>query len=302
MPRETWCEASPSPDSGRVSDALIRRTEAHFDAAGGRRLFGRQWEPRDPQRSLVLVHGYAEHSGRYEHVGAWFAARGSAVHGYDHLGHGLSDGPRCHVRRFSDFLDDLDVVVERVRHSAPDHPIHVVGHSMGGLVTCAWARERSPEVASLVVSAPALDTPNGPSPALLLALKALRWVAPRASIASDLDPQGLSHDPEVVKAYLADPLVHLRMTLSLGAELFAAMRRTAPGGADVSLPLLMLQGADDPICSPAASEVFARAVPGSRYRSYPGLRHEIFNEPERESVFEDVQRWIQEREGTPETA
>ena len=302
MLRAPRCEASPSPDPRRVSDAIIRRTEAHFEAAGGRRLFGRQWEPRDPERSLVLVHGYAEHSGRYEHVGAWFAARGSTVHAYDHPGHGLSDGPRCHIRRFGDFLDDLDAVVERVRQGAPDRPLHVVGHSMGGLISCAWARERSPEVASLVVSAPALDTPNRPSPVLLTALNALRWVAPRASIASDLDPQGLSRDPEVVKAYLADPLVHLRMTLSLAAELFAAMRRTAPGGAAVSLPLLMLHGADDPICSPAASEVFARAVPGSRYRSYPALRHEIFNEPERETVFEDVQRFLQEREGAPETA
>jgi alpha-beta hydrolase superfamily lysophospholipase len=130
----------------------------------------------------------------------------------------------------------------------------------------------------------------------------VRFVLPTLSIESALDAEGLSRDPAVVEAYLADPLVHLKMTLSLGAELFGAMGRTAPGGADVAVPTLMLHGADDPICSPAASEAFARAAPDCRYRSYPGLRHEIFNEPEHESVFQDVQRWIEEREGAPESA
>ena len=286
-----------------MNDPLsIQRTESHFDGAKGRRLFGRSWLSPSPRRSLVLVHGYGEHSGRYDHVGTWFAERGAAVHAYDHQGHGLSQGPRCHVRRFDDYLDDLEVVVERARHEAGDRPLFVVGHSMGGLIVCAWARERHPQLRGLVVSAPALSAPGALSGAKLALLRAARFVLPTLSIESELDAQGLSRDPAVVEAYLADPLVHLKMTLSLGAELFAAMARTAPCGADVALPTLMLHGADDPICSPAASEAFARAVPDCRYRSYPGLRHEIFNEPERESVFSDVQRWIEEREGAPESA
>ncbi|MHC4225599.1 MAG: serine aminopeptidase domain-containing protein, partial [Planctomycetota bacterium] len=126
----------------------------------------------------------------------------------------------------------------------------------------------------------------------------LSRLAPRVSIASELDAEGLSRDPEVVAAYLADPLVHLRMTFSLAGQMFAAMQRTADGGADVTLPALMLHGTDDPICSPEASRRFADAAPDCRYRSYPRLRHEIFNEPERESVLADVQSWIEEREGT----
>ncbi len=281
--------------------AGIQRTESHFDGKEGRRLFGRSWLSPSPRRGLVLVHGYGEHSGRYDHVGAWFAERGAAVHAYDHQGHGLSQGPRCHVRRFDDFLDDLEVVVERAREEAGDRPLFVVGHSMGGLIVCAWARERRPQLRGLVVSAPALSS-EAVSGAKLALLRAVRFVLPTLSIESALDAEGLSRDPAVVEAYLADPLVHLKMTLSLGAELFGAMGRTAPGGADVAVPTLMLHGADDPICSPAASEAFARAVPDCRYRSYPGLRHEIFNEPEREAVFQDVQRWMEEREGAPESA
>jgi alpha-beta hydrolase superfamily lysophospholipase len=255
--------------------------------------------PAQPTRSLVLVHGYAEHSGRYEHVGDWFAARGAAVHAYDHQGHGMSGGTRCHVRRFGDFLDDLEVAVERARSHAPDLPLFVVGHSMGGLIVCAWARERQPRVAGLVISSPPLAPPPSVPPARLAMLRMARWVAPRLSIASELDPQGLSRDPAVVEAYLADPLVHLRMTLSLAAELFAAIRRTGPGGGEVSVPMLMLHGNADPICPPAASRAFAQAVPDCSYRSYPELRHEIFNEPEREKVFADVQGWLVEREEAP---
>ena len=269
----------------------IRRSEAHFDGAGGRRLFGRRWEAPEPTRALVLVHGYAEHSGRYDHVGAWFAARGAAVHGFDHQGHGLSQGPRCHVRRFDDFLDDLDVVVGNARDAHPELPLFVVGHSMGGLITCAWARERRPDVRGLVISAPALST-SAVSPTKLLLLRALRTFLPKLSIPSDLDPDALSRDPSVVQAYLADPLIHLKMTLSLGAEMFGAMERTAPGGADVELPLLMLHGLEDPLCSPEASRVFTEAAPHGRYQGYAGLRHEIFNEPEQETIFADVQAWL----------
>jgi alpha-beta hydrolase superfamily lysophospholipase len=279
-----------------VSDA-VRRAEFHFDGGQGR-LFGRTWAGPSPRREVVLVHGYAEHSGRYDHVGSWLAERGARVHAYDHQGHGHSDGPRCHVRRFDDFLDDLDRVIARVREAATPLPLFVIGHSMGGLVVCAWARERKPDVAGVVISAPALSAPGGPSPARLRALQLLSRLAPRVSIASELDAAGLSRDPEVVAAYLADPLVHLRMTFSLAGQMFAAMQRTADGGADVTLPALMLHGTDDPICSPEASRRFADAAPDCRYRSYPRLRHEIFNEPERESVLADVQSWIEEREGT----
>lgn len=284
-----------------MDDTVIRRSEAHFDGAGGRRLFERRWEPPAPERSLVLVHGYAEHSGRYDHVAAWFAARGAAVHAFDHQGHGHSSGVRCHVRRFGDFLDDLDIVVERARALAPDLPLYVVGHSMGGLIVCNWAVERAPKIDGLVISAPALGADQAPSGLRMAALRALRRVWPTGFVGGGLDAEGLSRDPAVVKAYLEDPLIVLRMTFSLGVELFGALSRTAARGGDVRSPLLMLHGDADPICSPAASEAFARAAPDARYVSYPGLRHEIFNEPEREQVFEDVQRWICEREPARDT-
>jgi alpha-beta hydrolase superfamily lysophospholipase len=167
---------------------------------------------------------------------------------------------------------------------------------MGGLIVSAWAIERRPQIDGLVVSSPALSV-DAVSPFRLRLLRWLRRIRPRASMRSELDPEGLSRDPAVVEAYLADPLVKLEMTLSLAAELFGAMERTAPSGGELRLPTLLVQGEDDPICSPAASERFAREAPDCRYLGYPGLRHEIFNEPEQETVFADVQGFLEEIEG-----
>jgi alpha-beta hydrolase superfamily lysophospholipase len=249
---------------------------------------------------LLLVHGYGEHSGRYEHVGAWFAARGCAVHAFDHQGHGRSTGARCHVRRFGDFPDDLGIVQTWVAAEHPGLPLFLVGHSMGGLIVAAHARERRPDVAGAVLSGPALalgeDLPRG----RLLAARLLRRLAPRLSIPAGLDPDGLSRDPSVVRAYVEDPLVHDRMTLSLATELTAAVERTAAGARDVGIPMLLLHGAADPLCPAEASRAFHAALPpgDSALHIYPELRHEIFNEPERESIFEDLIGWLRARSGT----
>jgi lysophospholipase len=97
-----------------------------------------------------------------------------------------------------------------------------------------------------------------------------------------------------VRAYLDDPLVERRITASLAAEMFSAMRRTAGRGGAVGPPLLALHGVDDPICAALGSEVFAAAAPSGRYLGFPGMRHEIFNEPGHEAVFEVILGWLHE--------
>jgi alpha-beta hydrolase superfamily lysophospholipase len=273
---------------------VIRRVESALVSPTGRSLFRRSWLPEHAEHVLLLVHGFAEHSGRYEHLGAWFAARGCAVHAYDHQGHGRSEGRRGHVRRFGDLLDDLDAMLAAVRAEHPEGRPHLVGHSMGGLVVAASLCERAPEVASAVTSGAALAVSEGFSRGRLLAARGLRWVAPRLALDAGLDPQGLSRDPEVVRAYVEDPLVFRRMTTSLAVELVQAIERTASRAATVRVPLLMLHGQDDPICPPAGTIRFFEAlvVEPRRIELYPGLRHEIFNEPEQARVFEDVLAWV----------
>jgi acylglycerol lipase len=271
----------------------IRRYELPSRGASGEPLFRRGWIPERARASVLIVHGFAEHSGRYEHVGKFLAERGFAVHAYDHRGHGRSAGRRCHVDRFDEYLDDLAIVLEQIRTDRPDDPAFLVGHSMGGLVTATFARERKPDVSGVVLSGAALALPEGNSRIRIARL--MRAILPRLRLDAGLDVQGLSTDPRVIEAYLADPLVERKMTASLAAELLGAVERTGPNGSDVALPLLVLHGADDPICPPAGSERFAAAARAGRFVRYAGLRHEIFNEPSHREVLADVAAFFEEQ-------
>jgi acylglycerol lipase len=271
----------------------IRRYELPSRGASGEPLFRRGWIPERARASVLIVHGFAEHSGRYEHVGKFLAERGFAVHAYDHRGHGRSAGRRCHVDRFDEYLDDLAIVLEQIRTDRPDDPAFLVGHSMGGLVTATFVRERKPDVSGVVLSGAALALPEGNSRIRIARL--MRAILPRLRLDAGLDVQGLSTDPRVIEAYLADPLVERKMTASLAAELLGAVERTGPNGSDVALPLLVLHGADDPICPPAGSEQFAAAARAGRFVRYAGLRHEIFNEPSHRDVLADVAAFFEEQ-------
>lgn len=278
----------------------IRRVETHLRGAEGRPgaraplLLCRAWLPEEPWALLLVVHGYAEHSGRYEELAGWFAARGLAVYAYDQRGHGRSEGPRCHVDRFDEYLDDLDLVLERARSEHPELPVVLLGHSMGGLVVASFLADRRPSVAAAATSGAALALGQGVSATRMAAARLLRRFLPRISLGSGLDPRGLSRDPEVVRRYLEDPLVHRSMTPSLGAELMAAVPRVAARALEIQVPLLLLHGSDDPLCPVEGSRAFhgGLQVPGCGFRAYPGLRHEIFNEPERERVFADLFDWL----------
>jgi alpha-beta hydrolase superfamily lysophospholipase len=281
-----------------VSVPVIRRTESSIAGSGRVALATRSWAPAEPERALLVVHGWAEHCGRYEHLGTWFATHGCAVHAFDHRGHGRSEGRRGHADRFDDLLDDVEIMLDRVRGEHPGLPLFVVGHSMGGLVVAAFARERQPEVAGIVTSGAALAVSEVPSRPRLALLRALRRFAPRLTMARLVPPEGLSRDPEVARAYTGDPLVLRRMSLALGSELLDAVERTRAGAAEVRTPMLLLHGAEDPICPPEGSRGFFAQLtaPDSDLRIYPELRHEIFNEPEHAAVFADVLEWMSKRE------
>jgi alpha-beta hydrolase superfamily lysophospholipase len=277
----------------------IRRVEQQLVVPGGLPLFRRAWLPREPRRTVLVIHGFAEHSGRYEGLGAWFAEQGHAVHSYDHRGHGQSGGERGHVERFSDFLDDAERMIEQVQREHPGLPLVLVGHSMGGLILAALLRERRPDATAAVSSGAALALADRMPRAQIAVARAIRRITPRLSLAAGLDLDGLSRDPEVVRRYVADPMVFRRLTVSLAVELYDAARRTAEGGADVQVPMLLMHGERDTLCPPEGSRRFHAAIPAGRsaLRIYPELRHEIFNEPEAEQVFRDALAWLEGREG-----
>jgi alpha-beta hydrolase superfamily lysophospholipase len=281
-----------------VERRVVRRSQAYFPALDGERLFRRAWMPPTPRRALAIVHGFAEHSGRYDHVGAWFSTRDCAVHAYDQRGHGRSDGVRGHVDTFSRLLDDLEAFLDVVRREHPEQPLFLLGHSMGGLVTAALLAERKPDLLGAIVTGPALALGTGVSRTKLRLARVLRRFAPTMRLGAGISSDDLSRDPEVVKAYDEDPLVFRHATAVLGAELLDAAVRIGAAGVQVRAPMLLLHGEADRICPPQGTRSFHSQLRGAghRLRVYPRLRHEILNEPEQEQVFEDVLAWIEERE------
>lgn len=279
---------------------LIRRAESHFAGAGARTLFRRSWVPEAPQRQVVLVHGYAEHTGRYEAVGTWLAERGCAVQAYDQLGHGHSDGPRGHVGRFDDFLDDLDAFLDLCREEQPGLPVYVLGHSMGGLIVAAWSQQRPTDIHGIVLSGAALVAGEVPPGWQVALLRTLRRVLPRIRMPRPIASEALSRDPEVGRRYVEDPLIFQHMTLSLAAALYDAGAPTLRGAGKVAVPVLALHGGDDPIVLASGTQRYFEGLEtsGSDLRIYPGLRHEIFNEPEGEGVLGDVLTWIEKQEAS----
>jgi len=254
----------------------------------GNRQTRRQWLTEGPPRALILmIHGIAEHSGRYEAVGAQFAAAGIGAIGIDQRGHGTTEGTKGHVEKFQGFLDDVEDQLTQMR--ALGVPVVLLGHSMGGLVATAYAVSDRPAPDLLVLSGPALgtDLPGWQQ----TAVSKLSQLSPKLFVGPPFDTEVLSRDPDVGKAYNADPLVKPGGSANLLAELFSTMHATAAAVDQLSIPTLCLHGGDDELVPTEASQVL-EGVGGVERRVLSNLRHEIFNEPEGPEVVQSVIDWI----------
>lgn len=276
-----------------------RETQIVLSDAGER--YRRSWLPPDPARVMVLVHGYAEHTGRYDEMAMYFAERGFAVHAYDQAGHGRTPGPRGHVDRFDRLVEELDRFLEAVGFEHEGLPVTLVGHSMGGLVAVATAIFRQPRISELVLSGALLQLAGSQggvrrSISLVLA-RVLSRIAPRLAFPTGLDIEGLSRDPEVIRRYREDPLVEDRMSVRFAAGMSRMVAALQGASGRLDRPVLVLHGAEDPICSRLGSQRFHAGLSSgigerSALQIYPELRHEIFQEPEREQVWQDMLDWI----------
>ncbi len=256
------------------------------------------WLPRgEPRAVLLIVHGLAEHCGRYANVVNHFVPLGYAAYGVDHVGHGKSSGTRVYVKRFDDFIDVLRTYVSMVHDWQPDKPVFMVGHSLGALIGAVFLLDHQTDLAGAILSGPLVKVPDNISPVTVLLSRLLSVLLPRLGVA-DVDVQGLSRDPAVVEAYVNDPLVYTgKTTARLGCELLKAMRRVSEEAHKIELPLLVLQGSEDRLVAPDGAEMLHRAA-GSADKTlkvYDGLHHEVYNEPEHARVLGDVEAWLQMR-------
>lgn len=271
--------------------------EETVTASDGLRLFVRRYEVDGAKAGVVIAHGFGEHSGRYDALTRHLTSNGYSVTVYDHRGHGLSDGLPGHVESFSEYDDDLERVLKLENERVGSRPVFLIGHSMGGLIALRFAARRGDQVAGVAVSAPLIAVAvSVPAHKIMIAKVGARF-SPRMRVDNEINPSHLSRDPEVGRAYAADPLVNRKVSAKWFAEATKAMQEAADWAPRIQTPLLVMHGTEDRLASvDATKRLFERA--GSSDKElviYPGYYHELFNEPEKEEVFERVTQWLDRR-------
>ena len=269
---------------------------SHVPAADGTDILVRHWTGEAsagaPWASVLLVHGLGEHSGRYEHVGEQMAAAGLDVHAYDLRGNGGSGGRRGHVDRWEQYHDDLAERVAAVRAAAGTRPVVLYGHSMGGLIVLGYLLSERPKPDLVVLSSPGLDSTLASWKKAIA--PALSRVAPTLAIPNGVDGSTLSRDPAVAATVAADPLAAKASTTRFAAEALTEQARVRRDYAGLTLPTLVLHGLDDGLVPAQASEILG-SLPNVERRTYPGLRHELHNEPEGPAIVDEIIDWIRAR-------
>jgi len=246
------------------------------------------------EEHVLIVGGLAEHLGRYEHVVAALADAGWRVTVLEPRGHGESGGARGHVQRWEDYLRDFETAAEAI-----GRPHYLVGHSMGGQIALhASMRGLGPGVLGLALSNPNVAVALRAPVVKVLAARLLSRVWPGLALPNELDAASICRDPDVVRAYREDPLVYSTITPRWYTEMLASQRYIAQHAASCEVPLLMMLGDGDQICDWRASERLAGEWGGpSQVSLYPGLYHELFNEPERAQVLDELSSWLAQLRG-----
>lgn len=274
----------------------MEHKEDRFRGHKNLNLYYQGWLPSEnPRAILLLVHGLADHSGRYSNLVSYFVPRGYAVLGLDHRGHGKSEGLRGYVENFSDYLDDLRLFLDIVREQHRDTRIFLVGHSVGGTIATAYAAKHQVGLAGLILSAPTLKVGSRVSRLDMVLARLLSALLPKMGI-SALDASAISRDKAVVDAYLKDPLVyHGKIRARLGSELISMMeKKLPPQMPQIKLPVLIMHATADRLSNPEGSRMLYELVNSKdkTLKWYEGLYHEIFNEPEHIQVLADMEAWL----------
>jgi len=247
-----------------------------------------------PKAIIVLVHGLGEHIGRYEHVADYFNQNLVNVFGFDLRGHGKSSGKRGHIGSSEEFMVDIDTILKLVNQEFSNIPVFLYGHSMGGNMVLYYVLKRQPQIKGVISTSPGLGTGEPVPPAKLIAAKILKSIVPSMTMDNGLDVQNLSHNPQVIKNYQEDPLVHPMISAKLAMDLFANGDWILENAKDFRLPLLLLQGEKDHIVDLEKTKLFASKVSDKwiTFKLLPDLYHELHNEYEQEQVFQFILDWI----------
>jgi alpha-beta hydrolase superfamily lysophospholipase len=274
----------------------MKEQTGYFEGVKGLQLFYKIWSPdKSPKAILVIVHGAGEHIGRYQNMVDALVPDGFIITGYDQRGHGQSEGHRGHIDSWKDYREDIRIFLALSRSRFPGLPVFLYGHSMGSLGVLDYILHDSLGLAGAIISGTALK-PKGTvaPPHLVLLAKVLSTMAPGFLIKMKLEGSSLSHDPQVAKAYMDDPLVHWHRSVRWGTENLKVIEWIKTRAREINLPILFLHGENDPLLDPAGAQLFFEQIeyPDKTIHIYPGGLHEPHNDLNYKQVISDLEGWM----------
>ena len=259
--------------------------------------FEQRWPVDNAKAAVVIVHGLGEHCGRYGALVSALNNAGYSAASLDLPGHGKSAGARGHIDDFVDFHAPILALSLDLRRQHPAKPLYILGHSMGGLIVTHMMLDHEQLFDGIVLSGALIRSVQQPPIWQITLTGLIAKVAPRLGLLR-IEIDGLCRDSDVVEAYLQDPLVSRdKLTANFISEMFNAMEETVSNASTITKPILMMHGGADRMTDPSGSQLIFDSVisPDKTLKIYPGLYHEIFNEPEAPQVFGDVIEWLDKR-------
>jgi acylglycerol lipase len=276
----------------------MQHLEGDFQVHENLSLYYQGWLPdSDPKAILLIVHGLAEHGGRYHHLVNHFVPKGYAVYSFDQRGHGKSPGKKGYIKSFSFLVDDLGNFLKFVHDKHKNSKIFVVAHSVGGTVSTAYAASHQDGFDGLILSGATLQAGSSVPRFLIAIAPILSLLIPKVGLYT-IDAPSISSDSSVVDDYIHDPLVYRgKISTRLGVEIIKTMQGLPSKAPKINSPLLIMYGTADKLSEPKGSlMLYERASSKDKtLKPYDNFYHEIMNEPGREQVFQDVEEWLESR-------
>lgn len=293
---DTWEDLAPGTPA---PEDAVDRDEGYWTTTDNHRLYWQSWFDASPDAeirgSVALMHGYGEHSARYDHVGVALVRAGYNVMAIDARGHGRSTGRRGHVTRFARYADDLSMLKRRILHRWPDQPLFVLGHSNGGLIALRYALRKPDGIRGFVISSPLCQLAMRVSPVKKVMGNLTSRLLPTLSLPSGLTADMVCQGATVVERYKNDPLVFDTANTRWFTEVHRAMDDLQRRAGELDQPFLFLVAGADSIVDPGATETLFHNL-GSHDRElevFPDLFHEVLNEKPWRTILRRMILWME---------
>ncbi len=274
----------------------MKQSNYFKEIPGNGSLFFQTWLPfGKPDAIMIVVHGFGEHSARYgTHFAEFYTMSNIGIYSFDFPGHGKSKGIRGHIPNPLALLEIIDLLIKEIKDQFPQTPLYLYGHSFGGEVSLWYTLVRNPLVNGVIITSPLIGPKVAVPPLKFLLARIMNKIMPTFIMGNGLDPKYLSRDSQVVESYINDPLVHSRISAKAGMLVINRGQWILEHAKENKNKMLVMIGSDENIVNKTAVDKFCELAQRVEYKIWPGLYHEIHNEPEKNEVMAYSRKWILE--------